>query len=99
MDINNNEDENLDNLNEGYLKEMETNNNLFEEKIKKLNNLLTINNNIISENRNDNKIYNNDDKNSNKDININYINDSNNEISPNDNHFTEDLMNNNYKRY
>ena len=99
MDINNNEDENLDNLNEGYLKEMETNNNLFEEKIKKLNNLLTINNNIISENRNDNKIYNNDDKNSNKDININYINDSDNEISPNDNHFTEDLMNNNFKNY
>ena len=79
MDLKINDDDNLDDLNEGYLKEMETNNNLFEEKIKKLNNLLANNNNIISENKNNNKINNYDDKISNKDIEIKYLNDIDNE--------------------
>ena len=40
MDRYDNNENNTDNVNEGYLKEMEANNFLFNEKIKKLNNLL-----------------------------------------------------------
>ena len=102
MDFNNNinNDENLDDLNEGYLKEMETNNNLFEEKIKKLNNLLANNNNIISENKNNNKINNYDDKISNKDIEIKYLNDIDNEKNLNNKQLSKEiLLKNTYKNY
>ena len=54
MDNNDNNEINSENVNEGYLKEMETNNFLFNEKIKKLNNLL-VNTNNICENKITNK--------------------------------------------
>ena len=100
MDLKINDDDNLDDLNEGYLKEMETNNNLFEEKIKKLNNLLANNNNIISENKNNNKINNYDDKISNKDIEIKYLNDIDNEKNLNNKQLSKEiLLKNTYKNY
>ena len=51
MDNNDNKEINTENVNEGYLKEMETNNFLFNEKIKKLNNLLVNTNSNNYENK------------------------------------------------
>ena len=82
---------NLNNLNEGYLKEMEANNYLFEEKIKKLNNLLSSNNNLLNDRKKiseDNKHKNFSDISSkpnlyNYDFNK-FDNNDNNEINTND---------------
>ena len=51
MDSNDKNEITTENVNEGYLKEMETNNLLFNEKIKKLNNLLVNTNNNNYENK------------------------------------------------
>ena len=86
-----------ENVNEGYLKEMETNNLLFNEKIKKLNNLLVNTNNNNYENKisfkkeNKHNFYNNRIK----------ISDLNNSDSENDldnkenKHLAEEIMKNN----
>ena len=98
MDNNGNNENNTENVNEGYLKEMETNNYLFNEKIKKLNNLLVNTNNNDLENEFGNKkakkrnfdnhqIKISDLKNS----------DSENDLENNENKYlAEEIMKNNY---
>ena len=97
--MNNNENQ-TDNVNEGYLKEMETNNFLFNEKIKKLNNLLVNANNNTYEKKIDNKKVRRQNF-DNPNINI-VINEQNNSESENylDNKenkkFVEEIMQNSY---
>ena len=97
--MNNNENQ-TDNVNEGYLKEMETNNFLFNEKIKKLNNLLVNANNNTYEKKIDNKKVSRQNF-DNPNINI-VINEQNNSESENylDNKenkkFVEEIMQNSY---
>ena len=97
--MNNNENQ-TDNVNEGYLKEMETNNFLFNEKIQKLNNLLVNANNNTYEKKIDNKKVRRQNF-DNPNINI-VINEQNNSESENylDNKenkkFVEEIMQNSY---
>ena len=84
-----NEESNIDDLNKGYLKEMETNNFLFEEKMNKLNNLISSNN----------KNKKNDDINENMKINDFIINNKENNNEKNYNNLPEDIyVKNGYKK-
>ena len=97
--MNSNENQ-TDNVNEGYLKEMETNNFLFNEKIKKLNNLLVNANNNTYEKKIDNKKVRRQNF-DNPNINI-VINEQNNSESENylankeNKKFVEEIMQNSY---
>ena len=98
MDSNDKNEITTENVNEGYLKEMETNNLLFNEKIKKLNNLLVNTNN----NNYENKISFKKEKKQNFYNNRIIISDLNNSDSENDldnkenKHLAEEIMKNNY---
>ena len=96
--MNNNDNlNNSENVNEGYLKEMENNNYLFNEKIKKLNNLLVNSNNINNnyENKfNNKKINRGNFDNNHKEINKS---DSENDFNSKENEImAEEIMKKNY---
>ena len=86
-----NDDNNLENVNEGYLKEMDTNNLLFNEKIKKLINNLLLNNNDSKDKVKDSEEKRNNLNSNNHNIIINEINNSDSE---NDNELNNAQNNN-----
>ena len=97
MDRYDNNENNTDNVNEGYLKEMEANNFLFNEKIKKLNNLLINANDTYEDIIHNKKIHKQNFENHHIKISELKNSDSENDFFNKENkQFAEEIMKNNY---
>ena len=97
MDRYDNNENNTENVNEGYLKEMENNNFLFNEKIKKLNNLLINANDTYENNLSNKKVQKKNYDNYQIKLSARKNSDSENDLINKENkQFAEEIMKNNY---
>ena len=97
MDRYDNNENNTENVNEGYLKEMENNNFLFNEKIKKLNNLLINANDTYENNLSNKKVHKKNYDNYQIKLSARKNSDSENDLINKENiQFAEEIMKNNY---
>ena len=97
MDRYDNNENNTENVNEGYLKEMENNNYLFNEKIKKLNNLLINANDTYENNLSNKKVHKKNFDDYHIKLSARKNSDSENDLINKENkQFAEEIMKNNY---
>ena len=97
MDRYDNNENNTENVNEGYLKEMENNNYLFNEKIKKLNHLLINANDTYENNLSNKKVHKKNYDNYQIKLSARKNSDSENDLINKENkQFAEEIMKNNY---
>jgi len=97
MDRYDNNENNTENVNEGYLKEMENNNFLFNEKIKKLNNLLINANDTYENNLSNKKVHKKNFDDYHIKLSARKNSDSENDLINKENkQFAEEIMKNNY---